>query len=100
MSEAKKCPHCHRPYLKDDNCNYVFSCGLTENGFQINLGCGRSFCHLCSKKFCSQQYDPTTGVKLATYKDSHDANCCRTTLDFKLEDYCQGGHNSHCDKRW
>lgn len=100
MSEGAVCPHCFRNYLKDNGCHYIFACGLTAQGFEVNKGCGRSFCSQCNKKFCSQQYDSRTGVKSETYLDHHDNVCCRKEIGFKEEDYCPGNHNSHCSKRW
>ena len=97
---STNCPWCDRVYLKDDNCNYIFACGLDENGFQIGRGCGRAFCHECGKKFCGQQYDPETGLKLLTYRDTHDSVCCTQEIKFLQEEYCPGNHNSHCNKRW
>ena len=96
----KRCPWCLRHYLKDDNCNYIFACGLDESGFKINQGCGFAFCHFCNKKFCSAQYNPKNGKKLSTYRDHHDKDCCRSDRNFKQEEFCEGGHNSHAAKRW
>lgn len=98
--DAQKCPFCGR-YAEVNGCSYVFACGLDEkNVFRIGQGCTRAFCFTCGKKYCSQQYDATTGQKASTYRDMHDANCCRLEADFKEEDYCCGGHNGHCPKRW
>ena len=100
-SDAKMCPWCERWCLKDAACNYVFSCGLETTGtFRIGSGCGKSWCWECGKKFCGQYNDPATGQKTATAKEQHDENCCKNTTDFKKMDYCGGGHNSHCNKRW
>ena len=100
-TDAKQCPHCQRWALKDAACNYIFACGLdSKEGFQKGLGCGRSWCWGCGKKFCSQYYDPTTGQKLPSARDNHDATCCRSDPDFKQEDYCGGNCSSHCGKRW
>ena len=98
--DAKQCPWCQRWCLKDSACNYIFACGLDTNGtFYIKSGCGRSWCWECGKKFCSQYSDPETGNKLPTAKETHD-QCCLSEAGFKKEDYCGGGHNSHCNKRW
>lgn len=97
--DAKQCPWCERWCLKDAACNYIFACGLDTAGtFRVGQGCGRSWCWTCGKKFCSPYYDEK-GSKLPTAKESHDA-CCSTESGFKQEDYCPGGHNSHCEKRW
>ena len=101
MDDAKQCPWCQRWCLKDNNCNYVFSCGLEITGvFVVGAGCGRTWCWGCKKKFCSQYHDPLTGIKLANAKNSHDSNCCSKEKDFKKDDYCGGGCSSHCSKRW
>ena len=100
-SDAKTCPWCQRWCLKDAACNYIFSCGLETAGtFRIGSGCGKSWCWECGKKFCGQYNDPATGKKLVSAKEHHDGNCCRSSAGFKQEDYCGGGHNSHCNKRW
>ena len=97
--DAKQCPWCNRWCLKDNACNYIFACGLQDNGVFLNgAGCGRSWCWLCGKKFCTQHYSET-GQKLNN-KTDHNAECCKKELNFKQEDYCCGGHNSHCEKRW
>jgi hypothetical protein len=99
--DAKQCPHCERWALKDAACNYIFACGLdSKQGFQKGQGCGRSWCWGCGKKFCGQYYDPTTGQKLPTGRDNHDAACCRSEPNFKQADYCGGNCSSHCGKRW
>jgi hypothetical protein len=102
LQDAKQCPWCERWCLKDAACNYIFACGLeTNNRFLVGAGCGKSWCWQCGKKFCGQYYDPLTGSKLPTARDNHDRQCCsKTDTDFKQEDYCEGGHNSHCEKRW
>jgi hypothetical protein len=101
MNDAKQCPWCSRWCLKDAACNYIFACGLEENGkFKVGEGCGRSWCWQCGKKFCSLYYNPDTGIKSPSAKETHDSQCCQNESDFKREDYCQGGHNSHCDRRW
>jgi len=98
--DPKQCPWCQRWCLKDDACNYIFACGLESGGsFIKEAGCGRSWCWECSKKFCSQYYDPKTGQRLASSKDVH-GQCCQQEEGFSKETYCSGGHNSHCEKRW
>ena len=100
MGDAKQCPWCKRWCLKDDSCNYIFSCGLDSKGvFHIGAGCGRSWCWQCGKKFCSQYHDPQNGQRLVSAKDTH-TNCCIDEIGFIQSDYCPGGHNSHCEKRW
>ncbi len=99
--DPKQCPWCERWCLKDKSCNYIFSCGLEANGkFHIGAGCGRSWCWECGKKFCNQYSDPQTGIKLPSARDQHDSECCKKEKDFSKENYCCGGHNSHCEKRW
>ena len=99
--EAKICPWCGRWALKDNACDYIFACGLDSAGkFHIGAGCGRSWCWRCGKKYCSQYYDPVTGQRVPTAKDSHDANCCKSEHEFKQEDFCPGGHSGHCARRW
>ena len=86
---------------KDNACDYIFACGLDSAGkFHIGAGCGRSWCWRCGKKYCSQYYDPVTGQRLPTAKDSHDAICCKSESEFKQEDFCPGGHSGHCARRW
>ena len=98
--DAKMCPWCGRWALKDAACNYIFACGLETKGkFNVRAGCGKPWCWQCGKKFCGQYYDPTTGQKIGS-KDSHDSECCKKEPGFKQEDYCPGGHNSHCNQRW
>ena len=98
--DPKQCPWCQRWCLKDDACNYIFACGLQTNGnFMVGAGCGNSWCWQCGKKFCGPYYSED-GIKTLTAKEHHNVNCCKGDKDFKEEDYCQGGHNSHCDKRW
>jgi len=100
-SDPKQCPWCERWCLKDDACNYIFACGLESKGkFVIGGGCGRSWCWECGKKFCSVYYDPLTGLKSPTAKEVHDPQCCKSEKGFQQSNYCPGGHNSHCDKRW
>ena len=101
MEDAKQCPWCARWCLKDAACNYIFACGLeTSNKFVVGAGCGRSWCWQCRKKFCSVYYDSLTGLKSPSARESHSGQCCKDEADFKVDDYCPGGHNSHCDKRW
>ena len=99
--DAKQCPWCERWCLKDDACNYIFACGLQTGGaFVVGAGCGKSWCWQCGKKFCGLYYNPETGTKLPTAKESHNGTCCSNEKNFKQDDYCPGGHNSHCEKRW
>jgi len=99
-NDAKQCPWCKRWALKDAACNYIFACGLeTNNKFTIGGGCGRSWCWECGKKFCGIYYDEKTGQKLPSAKEHH-STCCMAEAEFKQDDYCPGGHNSHCEKRW
>jgi hypothetical protein len=99
--DAKQCPWCERWCLKDNACAYIFACGLDfKDTFHVGVGCGKSWCFGCGKKFCGQYYDPTTGEKVPTAKDHHDAFCCRKEEGFKEEDYCAGGCSGHCVKRW
>ncbi len=98
---AKQCPWCNRWALKDNACDYVFACGLATDGkFYIGHGCGKSWCWRCGKKYCGQYHDPVSGKRLPTAKDRHDAFCCRQEPGFKESDYCEGGHSSHCSKRF
>ena len=98
MKDPKQCPWCQRWCLKDDACNYIFACGLTTEGkFVIGAGCGRPWCFQCGKKFCTPHYNPETGVQISNHT-SH-AQCCVKEADYKPEDYCPGGHNSHCAPR-
>jgi hypothetical protein len=99
--DAKQCPWCERWCLKDDACNYIFACGLETAGgtFIIGAGCGRSWCWSCGKKFCGVYYDPVTGLKSPSARDQH-GSCCVDEAGFTQEDYCPGGHNSHCAKRF
>lgn len=97
--DGKQCPWCSRWALKDAACSYIFACGLDGKGFHKDAGCGRSWCWDCGKKYCSAYYDPVTGNKCANAKDTH-GQCCRDEEGFKEEDYCGGGHSSHCAKRW
>ena len=100
-TDAKQCPWCARWALKDAACDYVFSCGLDLGGkFHVGAGCGRTWCWTCGKKYCSQYTDPTTGQRLQDAKDRHDPFCCKAEAGFKQEYYCEGGHSSHCAKRW
>ena len=99
--DAKQCPWCARWCLKDSACDYVFSCGLDFRGkFHVGMGCGRTWCWRCGKKFCSQYHDPATGQRLAGAKDNHSATCCSAEEGFKQSEYCGGGCSSHCGARW
>ena len=99
-TDAKQCPWCQRWCLKDAACDYVFSCGMDfNNKFHVGAGCGRTWCWVCCKKYCHIYHNATTGEKLPTAKDHHD-DCCKASPGFKQEDYCPGGHNPHCAKRW
>ncbi len=99
--DAKQCPWCARWCLKDDACNYIFACGLPNgSSFVIGAGCGRSWCWECGKKFCGLYIDPTTGHKTPNFRDYHTTECCTNESGFIQSEYCQGGHNSHCDRRW
>jgi hypothetical protein len=99
--EAMQCPWCKRWCLKDNACNYIFACGLDDKGkFHIGSGCGRSWCFKCGLKFCGQYYDEKTGQKTPLAKDMHNIDCCKTEESFKESEFCGGGHNSHCEKRW
>jgi hypothetical protein len=98
MDDAKECPWCGRWCLKNQSCNYIFACGLDENGvFYKDYGCGRSWCFKCGKKFCGFYY--INGIKNINAKDFH-STCCLMEKDFLQENYCSGGHDSHCNKRW
>ena len=99
--DGKQCPWCLRWCLKDNACSYIFACGLDEkNIFHIGAGCGRSWCWDCGKKYCSVYYDPVTGIKRPQAKDMHTKECCKDEPDFVQEEYCPGGHSSHCAHRW
>lgn len=98
--QAKECPWCKRYCLKDNKCNYIFACGLTDkNTFTPGTGCGHSWCFECGKKFCGLYIDPDTGKKRHDAKEAH-SSCCISEIGFVQSDYCPGGHNSHCEKRW
>ena len=100
-NDAKQCPWCQRWCLKDNACNYIFACGLpTAGAFVVDTGCGRSWCWSCGKKFCGVYIDPLTGKKRSDAKESHTASCCKSEAGFIEADYCGGGHNSHCERRW
>jgi hypothetical protein len=100
-TEAKQCPWCMRWALKDNACDYIFSCGLdVKLGFIVGAGCGKTWCWRCGKKFCGQYHDPVTGAKMNSAKDNHDVECCTRDPYFKREDFCAGGCSSHCSKRW
>lgn len=97
--DAKQCPWCARWCLKDSNCAYIFSCGLTDKGvFRVGEGCGRSWCWTCGLKYCGRYHDEVTGKKLASAKDVHGA-CCEASEDFCAASFCAGGHSSHCAPR-
>ena len=66
----------------------------------VGAGCGRSWCWECGKKFCDLYMDPATGRKMPTARENHDSECCKKEPGYKQEDYCCGGHNSHCGKRF
>jgi hypothetical protein len=102
MNDAKQCPWCERWCLKDAACNYIFACGLPtgSSSFVVGTGCGRSWCWQCGKKFCGTYIDPNTGLKNASAREHHDASCCAREPGFAESDYCPGGHNSHCAKRY
>ncbi len=96
----KRCPSCGAGYEKDNGCNFLY-CGLTSDGvFRRGFGCGRSFCSACGLKLCGLHYDSETGKQLPTMRAQHDAVCCTLEQGFSQNDYCPGGHNSHCAKRW
>lgn len=103
---AKKCPWCKRYVMKDDNCDYIFACGLDEHGvFHVGKGCGRAFCWKCADvegkgRVCGQQIDPLTGQKLLGYREHHDTECCTKEEGFVQSEYCSGGDNQHVVKRW
>ena len=98
---AKQCPWCDRWCLKDGACDYVFSCGLDYTGtFVVGSGCGRTWCWTCGKKYCLPYHDATTGVRLPGAKNHHDAHCCKLEPGFEESEYCGGGHNPHCARRW
>jgi len=100
MNDAKQCPWCNRWCLKENACNYIFACGLeTTNIFRLGAGCGRSWCWECGKKFCSIYYNAETGIKAPTARDMHDSHCCQREPNYKKDEYCPGGHNSHCESR-
>ena len=99
--DAKQCPWCQRWCLKDAACDYVFSCGLDFKGnFQVGMGCGKTWCWRCGKKYCSQYHDPATGQKLPSAKDNHSATCCNGEAGFNQSEYCGGGCSGHCGTRW
>lgn len=101
-NDAKQCPWCERWCLKDNACNYIFACGLesASNRFILGAGCGRSWCWECGKKFCGQYIDTKSGSKRFDSKEYHDSICCLNEPGFRKTDYCPGGHNSHCNKRY
>lgn len=99
-SDVMFCPHCNELFCKDNKCSFVY-CGFGGDGiFHVGYGCGKSFCYTCGKKYCGQHYDSQTGKRLSSYRDVHNADCCRQEQGFQMSEYCCGGHSSHCDKRW
>lgn len=101
-----QCPWCDRWCLKDDNCMYIFACGLDYRGvFHPDSGCGNSFCFQCGLKYCGPYY--TSGVsqnqkkyeKHANARDTHDSKCCIKSSSFCPLQFCAGGHSSHCPPR-
>lgn len=38
-------------------------------------------------------------MKAPTARETHDSECCKAEQGFNKEDYCPGGHNSHCNPR-
>ncbi len=99
ITGVKSCPWCGFAFEKDEKCSFMY-CGLLENGNFTSLGCGRSFCWTCGKKYCGQHYDPETRQPTTGLKSQHDANCCKQESGFMQDAYCPGGHSSHCPKRW
>ncbi len=89
------CPWCGNIFEKDESCNWV-CCGLTVDGFIVGYGCGMQWCFLCGKKLCTKFYDEKLGTKIESASDNHH-DCCPPS-----EDFCPGGHNSHCErsKEW
>ena len=75
------CPHCDRPWKKDDRCNYVI-CGEVAKGVLIKDSCGRDFCFRCGKKLC-KTYDMLQEGK---YRKHHKF-CCRNVAKRNGEDY-------------
>lgn len=101
LNDARQCPWCQRWCLKDNACSYIFACGLDDkNVFHVGLGCGKSWCWECGKKYCGQYYDAVSGKMLPNAKNHHTGLCCKEEPGFKQEEYCPGGHSSHCGKRW
>ena len=99
-SDVMFCPHCRELFCKDERCSFVF-CGLGgDDVFRVGFGCGKSFCYTCGKKYCGQHYDPKNGDRLTSFRDKHDATCCRNEKGFQMDDYCPGGHSAHCSARW
>jgi len=100
--DGQQCPYedCKRWCVKV-GCTYIIACGLDEHGvFHVGKGCGRAFCFACGKKYCEQQYDPNTGIRSTTFRSQHDTTCCTREQGFQQSEYCEGGHNPHCPKRW
>ncbi len=99
-SDVMFCPHCGEMFCKDDRCSFVY-CGLGgEDVFRVGFGCGRSFCYTCGKKYCGEHYDATNGQRLASFRENHDAVCCTLEAGFQQNEYCGGGHSTHCSRRW
>lgn len=120
--DARTCPWCGTPALKDAACNWV-CCGLdVVHGFVPGAGCGRQWCFQCSRKLCGAPLHaatvtitapvmplepavpavpaaPIVPVAVGT-STNHTLTCCRLAPDFSLESYCRGGHNSHAPRRW
>ena len=98
MADAKQCPRCARWAVKDAACNYVV-CGRDhDRGFVAGSGCGWAWCFACGKKQCRRLFQED-GTPTGASED-HDAACCTREEGFNTEEYCGGGHNSHCPKRW
>jgi hypothetical protein len=101
IDDGKQCPWCGRWALKDEACNYIFGCGYDVSGtFRVGTGCGRPWCWQCGRKFCGVFVDPATGQLVPGARTTHDAECCRGEPGFSEVGFCEGGHNSHCGKRW
>ena len=95
-----QCPWCSRWCLKDDNCMFIFACGLdAKNVFHSELGCGNSFCFQCGLKYCGPYYDLKNSKKHMNARDQHDESCCQKSSLFCPQQYCKGGHSSHCPPR-
>ena len=98
--DAKQCPWCARWCLKDAACNYIFACGLQTGTdiFIVGTGCGRPWCWECGKKFCDVFVDPDTGNK-TNGRTFHNSECCKRDPSYVRQEFCPGGHNSHCAPR-